>query len=59
MKQKKCKRKNPPTVEKYDNFGEMITMDYMEARNDHMSSADGGVILDIMDLGTGSVGAFR
>ena len=33
-------------------------MDYMVARNDHMSSADDGVILDIVDLGTGFVGAF-
>ena len=36
----------------------MITMGYMEARNDHMSAADDGVVLDIMDLGTGFVGIF-
>ena len=33
-------------------------MDYMEARNDHMGVDDDGVVLDIMDLGTGFVGIF-
>ena len=58
MKQKKCFRQSPPTVDLYEDFGEMVTMDFIEAREGHSSAEGDGVALTIYDLGTGYVGAY-
>ena len=52
MKRAQCRRKFFPTASKYKKFGELVTMDYMEARRTSQSSEQHQCLLTVYDLGT-------
>ena len=52
MKRAQCRRKFKPTITKYKKFGELATMDYMEARRASQSAERHQCILTVFDIGT-------
>ena len=58
MKQKPCHTTYPPTVDRYDKFGQMNTLNFMEVWRENSGAAGEGVTLTIYDVGTGYVGAY-
>ena len=52
MKRVQCRRKHFPLTSKYKKFGELVTMDYMEARKASQSSERHSCLLTVFDLGT-------